>query len=61
MGSIAFGSLIQAIVAVLRNAAEQASDSDSNEGAAAVIKCIALCIIRCIEDVVDYINVLAIA
>lgn len=41
--------------------AEQANDSDSNEGAAAVFKCVAMCIIRCIDDVVDYINVLAIA
>jgi len=60
-GSIAFGSLVQAILTILREGLEGAADSDSSEGAAGVVKCVAVCLLRCVEGIVDYVNKLALA
>jgi hypothetical protein len=60
-GSVALGSLVQTIITILRELLEGAANSDSSEGAAGVIKCVALCLLRCIQGVVDYVNKLAFA
>ena len=40
---------------------EEAANSDSSEGAAGIVKCVAVCCLKCIEGIVDYVNKLALA
>lgn len=60
-GSIALGSLVQALLAILRMLLEDAANSDSSEGFGGIVKCAAACCLRCVEGVVDYVNKLALA
>jgi len=62
MGSLAFGAFLITVIKILRSLAEQAQGNNNNNGgAAAIVGCIVLCIISCIEAYVDYIDHLAIA
>lgn len=57
-GSICFGSLLNAIIMTLKylasNARQRASENN-NEGAA-VLACIAQCILSCLQDIIEYFN-----
>tara|TARA_B110000285_G_C14972827_1_gene537455 strand:- start:159 stop:1022 length:864 start_codon:yes stop_codon:yes gene_type:complete len=61
MGSLAFGAFLITLIRILRSLAEQAMRGESEEGAAAVMRCIVMCIINCIESYLDYIDHIAIA
>ena len=51
-GSICFGSLLVAIVQALRALANQAQEN----GDAGILACIAVCILGCIESLIEYFN-----
>jgi hypothetical protein len=59
-GSICFGSLLQALITVLRimveNARNQQRQSDDNNACGAILLCILECIVRLLEDIIDYFN-----
>jgi Plasma-membrane choline transporter len=58
-GSIAFGSLLQAIISVLRYSLEQAKSQGENRGDDAcgtICLCILESITKCLEDVLEYFN-----
>lgn len=58
-GSICFGSLVQAIMTALRVIVENARNQRDNqqcEGAGAILLCILECIVRLLEDIVEYFN-----
>jgi hypothetical protein len=54
-GSIAFGSLLLTVIAILKAMIDAAANSAKKEGdqAAACIACIAQCLIRCLEDLIE--------
>ena len=57
-GSLAFGSLIMTIISILRMVVDGMANS-ANEGgnpAAKAIACVAQCLVRCLEDLIEYIN-----
>ncbi len=58
LGSICFGSLLNALVTTLRVMAQFARENARNDrdGGAALIYCIIACILSCIEDIVEYFN-----
>ena len=58
-GSVAFSSLVQALFAMMRILLEEAANSDSSEGAAGVVKCVAVCCLKLISGKLDYFNKLA--
>jgi len=60
-GSIALGSLVQTVLTILRELLEGPANSESSEGAAGAIKCVAVCLLSCVAGVVDYVNKLAFA
>jgi len=60
-GSICFGSLLIAIIRFLRALAQSLQDRNNNEGALAIIACIAVCILGCIESLIEYFNQYAFA
>jgi hypothetical protein len=51
-GSICFGSLLVAIVQALRGIAQAAQNNDD----AAILACIAQCILACIQSILEYFN-----
>lgn len=53
-GSICFGSLVIAVVKALRAMVNMSRQSDNS-----FVKCIAECILACIERIIQYINVYA--
>ena len=56
-GSICFGSLLVAIIQTLRAMVESArSDSDNGSCGQAFFLCIIDCLLRCIEDILEYFN-----
>ncbi len=57
-GSICFGSLLVAIIQTLRALVESAkSDSDEERGiGGAFLLCIVDCLLRCLEDLLEYFN-----
>lgn len=56
-GSIAFGSLVQAIVTALRVIVENARNQQQNsQGNGGLLLCILDCILKCFEDIVEYFN-----
>mmetsp|Transcript_56031 Transcript_56031/g.119144 ORF Transcript_56031/g.119144 Transcript_56031/m.119144 type:complete len:497 (+) Transcript_56031:154-1644(+) len=55
-GSICFGSLLVAIIKALRAMAESARNSGDNEGCAAFLLCLVECLLRCLEDALEYFN-----
>uniref|UniRef100_A0A7S2HDT4 Choline transporter-like protein n=1 Tax=Helicotheca tamesis TaxID=374047 RepID=A0A7S2HDT4_9STRA len=59
-GSICFGSLLEAIVTALRVIVErmkEREDADGNQcDVGSILLCIAVCILRCIENIVEYFN-----
>lgn len=55
-GSVALGSLIMAVIRILRAIAQEKGGDTGNAGQ----RCI-MCCLRCIEDAVEYINVIAYA
>ena len=59
-GSICFGSLVQALMTALRviveNARQQQQNNQSNESCGALLLCILDCIVRLLEDIVEYFN-----
>jgi hypothetical protein len=59
-GSIAFGSLVQALVTALRvlveNARAQRQNNQGNQECAAMLLCILDCILSLLEDIVEYFN-----
>ena len=59
-GSICFGSLLQALVSVLRFAVESARNQrdrdDACGGCGTVLLCILECLARLLEDIIDYFN-----
>jgi len=57
-GSLAFGSLIMTIITILRMIVDGLANSanESDNGAAKVIACVAQCLMRCLEDLIEYIN-----
>lgn len=63
IGSICFGSLVMTLLRLLRLLAEMLVESakEDGDGAAKCIACIALCCIRCIENIAEYITRLAYA
>lgn len=56
-GSIALGSLIITIIEILRKSAE----NDSDDGAGKIIKVIMVCLLRCLEGILDYLSRLSYA
>jgi hypothetical protein len=58
MGSLAFGSLVMTLITIVRAIIDAAADGANKEGdgAAKAIACIAQCLIRCLEDLIEYIN-----
>jgi len=60
-GSICFGSLLIAIIQVLKRMAEMMRDGDSGNTVMMVIGCIAVCILGCIESLVKFFNTYALA
>jgi len=61
MGSIAFGSLVQAIITLIKELLEGAANGEGSEGAAGVIKTVATCLLCCVSELIDYVNKLAFA
>jgi len=55
-GSICFGSLLVAIIQTLRAMAESARSNNDTEGCAAFLLCIVECLLRCLEDMLEYFN-----
>ena len=59
-GSIAFGSLVQALVTALRviveNARTQQQNNQGNQDCGAILLCILDCIVSLLEDIVEYFN-----
>lgn len=51
-GSICFGSLLVAIIQALRGIAQAAQNNDD----AAILACIAQCILACIQSILEYFN-----
>ena len=61
-GSLALGGLIHTIMAILRALVEQAARSEGRGGGvAAVIACCAICLVRCMEDIIEYLNKISLA
>jgi len=54
-GSICFGSLLVAIIRALRALAESAH-GDSDNGCAAFMLCLVECLLRCLENIIEYFN-----
>jgi len=54
-GSICFGSLLVAIIQTLRTMVENAR-SDNDNGGSAFLLCILDCLLRCLEDMLEYFN-----
>lgn len=59
-GSICFGSLLQAIVSVLRylveNARNRRNDGGEQDMCGTLVFCILECLVRCLDEVLDYFN-----
>lgn len=55
-GSICFGSLLVAIIQTLRAMVESARSDPDNDGCAAFLLCIVDCLLRCLEDILEYFN-----
>ncbi|KAL9190529.1 hypothetical protein ACHAXT_000235 [Thalassiosira profunda] len=55
-GSICFGSLLVAIIEALRAMAESARRDGDTDGCAAFLLCIVACLLRCLEDMLEYFN-----
>ncbi len=55
-GSICFGSLLVAIIQTLRTMVENARSDNDNEGGSAFLLCILDCLLRCLEDMLEYFN-----
>lgn len=62
-GSIALGSLIQTIIKIVRTIADAADNDGKGEGdgAAKVVAVCLKCLLNCIEDFLNYLNILAYA
>ena len=63
-GSLAFGSLVHTIVAILRMIVEQAADQierGQTNLATKILTSCARCLVHCFENIVEYINVTAYA
>jgi len=63
-GSLAFGSAIHTFVTILRILVEQAADNverGGNNAAVMVLACCARCMVRCFENLVEYLNRIAYA
>mmetsp|Transcript_25879 Transcript_25879/g.38279 ORF Transcript_25879/g.38279 Transcript_25879/m.38279 type:complete len:514 (+) Transcript_25879:71-1612(+) len=60
LGSICFGSLLEAIISALRTIAEMAKareDADGNKcDAGSILLCILTCILNLLEDIIEYFN-----
>ncbi|CAD2214359.1 hypothetical protein AGDE_05056 [Angomonas deanei] len=54
-GSICFGSLLVAIVQLLRFIAESSNNNDDSAGGN-LLRCCAICILRCLENIIQYFN-----
>ena len=63
IGSLCFGSLILTIIKVLRAIVETLAESAKNDGdgAAKLIACIAVCLMRCLEGIIEHLNTVAYA
>mmetsp|Transcript_25266 Transcript_25266/g.45467 ORF Transcript_25266/g.45467 Transcript_25266/m.45467 type:complete len:502 (-) Transcript_25266:157-1662(-) len=55
-GSICFGSLLVAIIQTLRAMVESVRNNGDNGGGAAFLLCIVDCLLRCLEDALEYFN-----
>ncbi|KAL7539327.1 hypothetical protein ACHAXR_009184 [Thalassiosira sp. AJA248-18] len=55
-GSICFGSLLVAIIQALRAMVESARQDNGNDGCAAFLLCLLDCLLRCLEDALEYFN-----
>lgn len=55
-GSIAFGSLIVAVIQTLRYLARSAQNDRNNEGIVAILACFAACILGMLENIIEYLN-----
>lgn len=61
-GSLALGSLIHALVIILKMLIEAASkENKSNNAGAAIVFCLLKCCVNCIEDFVEHLNTCAYA
>ena len=54
-GSICFGSLLVAIIQTLRAMVQNARNGD-NDGCAAFMLCLVECLLRCVEELLEYFN-----
>jgi hypothetical protein len=58
-GSLAFGSLVHAIIVIVKGAVETAQDAADKEGASPAVQCAlccVMCFVSCLEDLIAYIN-----
>lgn len=55
-GSICFGSLLVAIIQTLRAMVQSARSDGDQGGCAAFLLCLVECLLRCLEDVLEYFN-----
>jgi choline transporter-like protein 2/4/5 len=59
-GSVAFGSLIIAIIFTIRMCvyyvAKKAEKASGDNGCVKAIACVALCLLKCLEEIMEYIN-----
>ena len=55
-GSICFGSLLVAIIQTLRAMVESARADNDNGACGAFLLCIVDCLLRCLEDTLEYFN-----
>ena len=60
-GSIALGSLIQSLIAILDILLNSQDQNEGQEGPAAIIGACFRCCLRCFGDILDYLNVIGLA
>merc|ERR1719271_861586 len=58
-GSICFGSLLIAIIQALKALVERSGDDDNEGGLACFLRCVATCILQCLEDILEFFNTYA--
>ena len=58
LGSICFGSLLEAVISVVRVLAENAKNQarEDDDGCASILYCILECILSMLEDIIEYFN-----
>ena len=55
-GSICFGSLLVAILQTIRHLIQSARNDSDVDGCGAIMLCLAECLIRCFEEMLEYFN-----